>query len=174
MPSANISSGLSPVTAYDVYEEFKDKVKIIIDGGKSKVGIESTVIDLTEKPKILRPGIISSQQIKDCLKVNFSRRKSKIKSPGMLKKHYSPGIPIILGKKPSSDNYAFIVYGKKFKNKKNYFNLSKKADLEEAAANLYKTMRKIKKMGFKKIFVTKIPNIGAGIAINDRLTRASR
>ena len=92
----------------------------------------------------------------------------------MLKKHYSPGIPIILGKKPSSDNYAFIVYGKKFKNKKNYFNLSKKADLKEAAANLYKTMRKIKKMGFKKIFVTKIPNIGAGIAINDRLTRASR
>ena len=50
----------------------------------------------------------------------------------------------------------------------------KKADLKEAAANLYKTMRKIKKMGFKKIFVTKIPNIGAGIAINDRLTRASR
>ena len=174
MPSANISSSLSPVTAYDVYEEFKNKVKIIINGGKSKVGIESTVIDLTEKPKILRPGIISSQQIKNCLKVNFSKRKSKIKSPGMLKKHYSPGIPIILGKKPSSDNYAFIVYGKKFKNKKNYFNLSKKADLTEAAANLYKTMRKIKKLGFKKIFVTKIPNIGAGIAINDRLTRASR
>ena len=174
MPSANISSSLSPVTAYDVYEEFKNKVKIIINGGKSKVGIESTVIDLTEKPKILRPGIISSQQIKNCLKVNFSKRKSRIKSPGMFKKHYSPGIPIILGKKPSGDNYAFIVYGKKFKNKKNYFNLSKKADLEEAAANLYKTMRKIKKMGFKKIFVTKIPNIGAGIAINDRLTRASR
>ena len=174
MPSANISSSLSPVTAYDVYEEFKNKVKIIINGGKSKVGIESTVIDLTEKPKILRPGIISSQQIKNCLKVNFSKRKSKIKSPGMLKKHYSPGIPIILGKKPSNDNYAFIVYGKKFKNKKNYFNLSKKADLTEAAANLYKTMRKIKKLGFKKIFVTKIPNIGAGIAINDRLTRASR
>ena len=174
MPSANISSSLSPVTAYDVCEEFKNKVKIIINGGRSKVGIESTVIDLTEKPKILRPGIISSQQIKNCLKVNFSKRKSKIKSPGMLKKHYSPGIPIILGKKPSNDNYAFIVYGKKFKDKKNYFNLSKKADLTEAAANLYKTMRKIKKLGFKKIFVTKIPNIGAGIAINDRLTRASR
>ena len=174
MPSANISSSLSPVTAYDVYEEFKNKLEIIINGGKSKVGIESTVIDLTGTPKILRPGIISSQQIKNCLKVNFSKRKSKIKSPGMLKKHYSPGIPIILGKKPSNDNYAFIVYGKKFKNKKYYFNLSKKADLKEAAANLYETMRKIKKMGFKKIFVTKIPNIGAGIAINDRLIRASK
>ena len=92
----------------------------------------------------------------------------------MFKKHYSPGIPIILGKKPSGDNYAFIVYGKKFKNKKNYFNLSKKADLKQAAANLYKIMRKIKKRGYKKIFVSHIPNLGPGVAINDRLTRASK
>ena len=52
--------------------------------------------------------------------------------------------------------------------------MSKKADLKEAAANLYQTMRKIKKKGYKKIFVTKIPNIGAGIAINDRLKRAAK
>ena len=58
MPSANISSKLSPVNAIDVFEEFKKKLKIIINGGKSKIGIESTVIDLTGKPKILRPGII--------------------------------------------------------------------------------------------------------------------
>ena len=56
----------------------------------------------------------------------------------------------------------------------NYFNLSKKADLKEAASNLYKTMRKIKKSGYKKIFVMRIPNIGPGIAINDRLKRASK
>ncbi len=62
MPSANISSGLSPVNAFDVYEEFKKKLNIIIDGGKSKIGIESTVIDLTNKPKILRPGIISKKK----------------------------------------------------------------------------------------------------------------
>jgi len=61
----------------------------------------------------------------------------------------------------------------KFENYKSYFNLSKKADLKEAAANLYKTMRKIKKNGYKKIYVTKIPNKGLGLAINDRLKRAS-
>ena len=55
MPSANISSNLSPINAYDVHDEFK-KIRIIINGGKSKIGIESTVIDLTDKPKILRPG----------------------------------------------------------------------------------------------------------------------
>ena len=63
---------------------------------------------------------------------------------------------------------------KNIKKKNNYFNLSKNADLKEAAANLYKTMRKIKKKGFKKIFVTKIPKSGPGIAINDRLLKASK
>ena len=92
----------------------------------------------------------------------------------MLKKHYSPGIPVIYGQKPKKPNHAYIVFGKKFKNKRNYFNLSKKADLKEAASNLYKIMRKIKKMNYEKIFVSRIPNTGPGIAINDRLIRASK
>ena len=113
MPSANISSSLSPVSAFDVFEEFKKKVNIIIDGGRSKIGIESTVIDLVKKPKILRPGIISSKEIKKYLKVNFSKGSTKIRSPGMLKKHYSPGIPVIIGKKPSNNKHAYIFIGKK-------------------------------------------------------------
>ena len=173
MPSANLSSNLSPVKALDVFDEFGKKLNLIIDGGKSKIGIESTVIDLTGKPKILRPGIISKNKINQILKVHLSKEKLKLKSPGMLKKHYSPGIPVILNKKPSSLNDAYIVIGKKFSNKKNFFNLSKNNNLNEAAANLYKTMRIIKKKGYKKIFVTKIPNLGPGIAINDRLKRAS-
>ena len=64
MPSANISSYLSPVSAYDVFDEFKKKLDIIINGGQSKIGIESTVVDLTSKPRILRPGIISPTEIK--------------------------------------------------------------------------------------------------------------
>ena len=92
----------------------------------------------------------------------------------MLKKHYSPGIPIIVGKKPSSPKDAYIVFGRKYKKLSNYFNLSKKADLKEAAANLYKNMRKIKNKGYKKIFVSAIPNEGPGLAINDRLKRASK
>ncbi len=174
MPSANISSKLSPVNSIDVFDNFKKKIRIILNGGNSKIGIESTVIDLSGKPKILRPGVISSNKIKKILKTNFSNKKTNIKSPGMMGKHYSPGIPLIIGKKPQNSSHAYIVFGKKFKNIDNYFNLSKKGNLNEAAANLYSTMRKIKKSGFKKIFVSKIPNRGPGIAINDRITRASR
>ena len=173
MPSANLSSGLSPVNAFDVFEEFGNKIKTIINGGSSKFGIESTVIDLTGKPKVLRPGSISEKQIKRVLNTNLVNKKNKIRSPGMLKKHYSPGIPVIIGQKPIDQKYAYIVFGKKYKNNKNYFNLSKKGNLKEAAANLYKTMRKIKKKGYKKIFVSKIPNKGPGLAMNDRLRRAS-
>ena len=150
MPSANLSSGLSPVNALDVFDEFKKKLKIIINGGNSKVGIESTVIDLTGKPKILRPGVITAKDFKNFLKIDLSRKNYKIKSPGMMKRHYSPGIPVIIGKKPKSLSDAYIVFGKKFKNFENYFNLSKKGDLKEAAANLYKIMRKIKKKDLKK------------------------
>ena len=184
MPSANRSSYLSPINANDVYKEFKNKLNIIINGGKSKVGIESTVVDLTEKPRLLRPGIISYNEIKKFLKIllekskkkvtEVSKKKTKIRSPGMLKKHYSPGIPVVIGGKPRSNNHAYIFFGKKHIKKRNYFNLSKKSDLKEAASNLYKTMRKIKEQGYKKIFVAKIPNFGPGIAINDRLTRASK
>ncbi len=174
MPSANLSTGLSPVSAKDVFDEFKKKLGLIVDGGKSKVGIESTVVDLTSHPKILRPGVISAKDIKNSLRINLSNKKTGVRSPGMMKKHYSPGIPIQLGKKPKNSRHAYIIFGKGYKNKDNYFNLSKKADLKEAAANLYKTMRKIKKKGYLKIFVSKIPNFGPGIAINDRLTRASK
>ena len=136
---------LSPVNALDVFDEFKKKLKIIINGGNSSIGLESTVIDLTGKPKILRPGVITTKDLKNFLKIDLSRKNYKIKSPGMMKRHYSPGIPVIIGKKPKSLSEAYIVFGKKFKNFENYFNLSKKGDLKEAAANLYKIMRKIKK-----------------------------
>ena len=173
MPSANLSSGISPVNAKDVSDEFKKKIKMIINSGNSKIGIESTVVSLVGKPKILRPGIIAAKTIRKFLKFGIIKKSSKISSPGMLKKHYSPGIPVLLNQKKADKNCALITFGKKYKNKTNYFNLSKKSDLKEAASNLYKTFRKIKKQGFKKIYVVKIPNIGAGIAINDRLKRAS-
>ena len=176
MPSANVSSNVSPVCAEDVVDEFKKKIKLIIDGGKSRIGIESTVVDLTGKPNVLRPGIISSKLIHKVLKtkINILRKNLILKSPGMLKKHYSPGIPIILNKKTNDEQFALITFGKKYKNKKNYFNLSQKSDLKEAASNLYKTLRKIKKMKFKKIYIVRIPSKGPGIAINDRLKRAAK
>ena len=175
MPSANKSSSISPVNPSDVFEEFNDKVKVV-DGGVSKIGIESTVINLVGNVSILRPGIITPKQIEKVLKIKIkiSSKQKVIKSPGSQKKHYSPGIPIYLNKKKCPDKYAFITFGKKYPVTRNSFNLSKKSNLNEAAKNLYKFFRNIKERKYKKIYVAKIPNKGIGYAINDRLQRASK
>jgi len=174
-PSANISSKLSPTSATDVVEEFGNNIKFILDGGQCKIGLESTIIDLSGEPNILRPGGISVEKIQKILKKKIILKKNskKIKSPGQLKLHYSPGIPVKMNRKYVEKNQAFIGFGKKFETKKNYFNLSKKGSLKEAANNLYKIMRQIKKKKFKSIAVIKIPNKGIGYAINDRLRKAS-
>ena len=128
----------------------------------------------TRSVKILRPGIISSSDIEKVLKLKIKNSKSlKIKSPGMFKKHYSPGIPVFINQKKAATKTAFIYLGDKFKNKKNFFSLSKNSNLNESASNLYKTFRLIKKRGFKKIQIAKIPLRGSGIAINDRIKRAA-
>jgi L-threonylcarbamoyladenylate synthase len=175
MPSANKSTSLSPVSALDVYEEFKKKISLIVDGGVSKIGIESTVIDLTSYPKILRPGRIHINSIEKTLKlkINKNTRKRIIKSPGAMKKHYSPGIPVLINQKKYDGKSAYIYLGQKYKNRKNFFSLSKDQNLNVAASNLYKTFRLIKKKGYKKIQISKIPNKGTGVAINDRIKRAS-
>ena len=174
-PSANISSKLSPTSAKDVFEEFGNKIKFILDGGQCKIGLESTIVDLTGKPSILRPGSITLEKIQRVLKKNIKIKKNakKIKAPGQSKLHYSPGIPVKLNRKNAKKNQALIGFGKKFKIGKNYFNLSKKGSLKEAANNLYKTMRKIRKRNFGSIAVVKIPNTEIGRAINDRLKKAS-
>ena len=154
----------------------KKKIQLIIDGGKCKIGIESTVVDLTSKPKILRPGFISPIAISRVLnrKTVINHGSKFIKAPGMLKKHYSPGIPIKLNQKKAKSNEAFIVFGKKYKKGKNIFNLSSKSNLYEAAKNLYKTLRLIKNKNYKMIYVCAIPKTGIGLAINDRLNRAAK
>ena len=174
-PSANISSKLSPTSARDVFEEFGNKIKFILDVGQSKIGLESTIVDLTGKPSILRPGSITAKKIKKILKkkIKFKKNSKKNKAPGQLKLHYSPGIPVEMNKQYAKKNQALIGFGKKFKPKKNHFNLSKSGSLKEAANNLYKTMRKIKNKKFKSIAVGKIPNTEIGYAINDRLLKAS-
>ena len=176
IPSANISTNVSPTKANDVIDEFGKKINFVLDGGNSKIGLESTVIDLYGKIKILRPGAVNPKEIKKILKRNISvlKKSKKINSPGLLKKHYSPGIPIKLNCKKSDYKSAFITFGKKYKKTKNVFNLSYKGDLKEAGKNLYKTLRKIKNLKYKKINIVKIPNISIGIAINDRLKRAAK
>ena len=91
-PSANIASKLSPTSAIDVVDEFKNRIKLVLDGGQCKIGLESTIIDLTGKPIVLRPGSITIEKINKILKKKIQIKKSNknIKSPGQLKLHYSP------------------------------------------------------------------------------------
>ena len=109
-PSANIYTQISPVSKKDVKDEFGNKLKFILDGGSSKVGLESTIISLVKKPEILRLGGLEVKKIDKILKTNFKfiKKNKKIIVPGQSNFHYSPGIPIRLNvKKPFSDE-AFI------------------------------------------------------------------
>ena len=175
-PSANISSRVSAVTSSDVKDDFGKKIKYILEGGRSSVGVESTIIDLRKKPKILRLGGLEVGIIQKILKkkISININPSKISAPGQLRIHYSPGIPIRLNVKKIKKDEAFLLIKKSKINKTNYYFLSKKGDLKEAAKNLYTILRKIKKDNYKSIAVDKIPNIGIGKTINDRLLRASK
>jgi len=175
-PSANISSRVSAVTSSDVRDDFGKKIKYILEGGRSSIGVESTIIDLRKKPKILRLGGLEVETLQKILKkkILINTNPSKISAPGQLRIHYSPGIPIRLNVKKIKKNEAFLLIKKNKINKTNYYFLSKKGDLKEAAKNLYTILRKIKKDNYKSIAVDKIPNIGIGKTINDRLLRASK
>ena len=174
-PSANIYTQLSPISKKDVKEEFGKKIKFILDGGSSEIGLESTIISLVNNPKILRLGSIDVKKISKVLKkkINYSKNK-KISVPGQSKFHYSPGIPIRLNASNRFLDEALILIKKRKDFDRNYFYLTKNQNLKEAGKKLYKTLRRIKNLKFKKIAIEKIPNIGIGQTINDRLKRASK
>ena len=140
------------------------------------MGLESTIVSLINKPQILRLGGIEISRINKVLKTNlkFNKKNKKIIVPGQGKLHYSPGIPIRLNVTKIKPDEAFMLIKKRKLYDKNFYYLSKNKNLKEAAKNLYKTLRMIKKKKFKSIAVEKIPNIGFGEAINDRLIRASK
>ena len=173
-PSANISTGISPVTKNDVKDEFGKTIKYILNGGRSSIGLESTIVNLINKPKIIRLGGLSIEEINKAIGLNLKYfSENKLKFPGQSKLHYSPGIPIKLNIKNPKKGSAYLLINKKRTNNKNFFYLTKKRNLIEAGKNLYKMLRKIKKKKYKLIEVEKIPNKGLGQTINDRLKRAS-
>ena len=173
-PSANISQRISSVTKLDVVEEFGKKIKFVLDGGRSREGLESTIVNLVGKQKILRLGSIEKNKIEKYLFKNNKKSQQKITVPGQGKIHYSPGIPMRLNIKKPKKSEAFLLISKRKNKNKNYFYLSKNKNLREIARNLYKTLRIVKNLGFKSISVEKIPNKGIGETINDRLLRAAK
>jgi len=175
-PSANITTRLSAVQASDVKDEFGSKIKYILDGGRCNVGLESTIVNLTSKPVILRLGGLDIVKIKKILKekVGLQTNSRKKKFPGQSQLHYSPGIPLKINVKKPKNDEAFLLVKKRKITLSNYYYLSKKNDLNEIAKNLYSMLRKMKNRGFKSIAVEKIKNQGLGKTINDRLKRASK
>ena len=174
-PSANISTKISAVSPEDVKDEFGEKIKFVLNGGRSKIGLESTIINLVSKPEILRLGGIEINRLSKVLglKLKFNNSVKKFTYPGQGKIHYSPHIPIRLNIKNPKKGEALILIKKRKKIDKNFFYISKNKNLKEAGKNLYKTLRNIKKKKYKSISVEKIPNKGLGITINDRLKKAA-
>ena len=175
-PSANLSSKVSAVSSADVKDDFGKKVKYILEGGKSSIGLESTIIDIRNEPKILRLGGLEISTIEKALnkKITIYKNPLKISSPGQFKLHYSPGIPIRLNVKKINKEEAYLSIKNMRQKKANFYFLSRDGNFKEAAKNLYSILRKIKKDKYRSIAVGKIPNKGLGRTINDRLKRASK
>ena len=193
-PSANKSGSLSTTTPAHVAESLGRAVDVILADGACKVGLESTVIDLSgDAPAVLRPGGITAEEISAALgqPVSYDLGESgEIKSPGQLLKHYAPGIPVRLHAVDLEEGEALLGFGSiKFMGVKDtgrgggaakdlpegmVRNLSESSDLYEAASNLFAMMRALDKPEHKGIAVMAIPGEGVGVAINDRLKRAAQ
>ncbi len=169
-PSANRSGRVSPTTAEHVAEELGDKVSMILDGGPSFVGIESTVLDLSGNvPTLLRHGRITREKIEKIIGTIQMVGDGTIKSPGMLESHYAPNAQLRLNAASAEKGEVLLAFG----DAEGEMNLSKSGDLTEAAANIFAMLRALDKTGAKRIAVMPIPMEGLGIAINDRLMRAA-
>lgn len=175
-PSANASGKLSPTMSKHVEESLGNKVDLILDGGHSAVGIESTILDLTtDPPCILRPGAITKEQIETIIgPITTAIEGHKIVAPGMLTRHYAPHLPIRLNVAHATEREALLSFGddSSVQGGAERLNLSKSGDLTEAASNLFAMLRQLDQSQFSGIAVMPIPDAGLGIAINDRLKRA--
>lgn len=173
-PSANKYQSISPTTALHVAEGLGDKVDMILDGGACGVGVESTIIDLTGKNVVLlRAGGTAKEDLEEFLgeKILVSKGNPNLPSaPGQLLRHYAPkNILRINVEHPLKDEF-FIGFGQTDGD----LNLSESGNLNEAAGNLFAFLREADKSAkFGKIAVAPIPDNGLGLAINDRLMRAS-
>jgi L-threonylcarbamoyladenylate synthase len=171
-PSANSSGKISPTQAGHVEEDFPDL--FILDGGDTCVGLESTIVDLTgPSPLLLRPGGIPQEEIEAFIGPLDKPFDIAVKAPGMMKSHYAPHLPLRLNAEAPVENEAYLAFGPTPWEGGHVLNLSQKANLTEAAANLFKMMRLLDHEKFHQIAVAPIPSQGLGNALNDRLQRAA-
>ncbi len=182
-PSANQFGFLSPTTAEHVEKQLGKKVNIILDGGKSNVGVESTIVEVTEnKIWLLRHGGISLEQLLEvCSSVEVKEiDTNKPNAPGQLLHHYAPKIPMkFLSEITLNELDGKRVGGLFFKENKTKINfayiefLSEVGDMREAAANLFFHLHELEVKDLDLIVVEPVEEKGLGIAIMDRLVKAT-
>ena len=177
-PSANRFGHVSPTTAEAVQSEldaYLDDSDLVLDGGQSLVGIESTVIDCTQdSPRILRPGAITIEMIQSStgLAVLGVDQRSKIKVSGSLEKHYSPQAQVILDESPICGQGYLAMSS--YETPQGVIRLAEPINNEEFAQDLYIALRRADELGLKSVVIQLPPGDGIAIAIRDRALRASK
>ena len=175
-PSANRSGSLSPTTAAHVAQDLAAEVDLILDGGPTPVGIESTILDLTVAPAaLLRPGAVTRAELEaEAGPVAAGAPSARPKAPGGLARHYAPRTPLRLDATEVAADEALLAFGPSAPaGAKLTRNLSQAGDLIEAAANLFAMLHQLDAAGAARIAVMPVPDDGLGAAINDRLRRAA-
>ena len=175
-PSANRFGHVSPTSADAVISElakYLTSVDLILDGGLSLVGVESTIIDCTsELPKILRPGAITEEMIMDTTNLSVEKPGGNIRVSGSLEKHYSPRAKVILDIEPKAGDGFIAIAG--IKTPDGVIRLAEPRDDEDFARLLYSALRKADDSSLARVIVQQPVGGGIAIAIRDRLLRASR
>jgi L-threonylcarbamoyladenylate synthase len=182
-PSANLFKHVSPTTAEHVAAQLADRIAGIVDGGPCSVGVESSIISLTgEKPTVLRPGAITPEMFAKVLgdvaiKESTSKPGQPMLAPGQCDTHYRPQVPLYYGEIPAGytlpEHTVRIAFGTQAGPIPATVNLSATGDMVEATSKLYAFMHDLDKTEYDLILVDPIPNKGVGMALNDRLKRAS-
>lgn len=175
-PSANRSGRVSPTHASHAAGSLGAAVALILDGGPCPIGLESTVLDLSgNEPILLRPGAVTREQLEPVVgRLREPETDGPHRSPGQLESHYAPRLPLRLNAKTVGPDEALLAFGPKPPSGAAVtLNLSAKADLKEAAANLFAYLRTLDRPELSAIAAMTVPEEGLGVAINDRLTRAA-
>lgn len=177
-PSANRFGQVSPTSGSDVREEIGNELSgsdWILDGGSSKIGIESTIVDCTGNfPRILRSGFVTKENIEDCMRVNLKEDSgtSKLKFSGSFEKHYAPKCRVILGRKELIGS-AFLALSH-IPTPPSMERLGAPDTVEDFARILYSTLRAADQRGFTDLVIVQPEGQGLALAIKDRLLKASR
>ena len=179
-PSANRFGRVSPTTGQHVLDELDGLIPLIIDGGATAHGIESTIVRVSgEKIEVLRRGPILSEQLSEFGTVEIAPGSEKISAPGQSPSHYAPKTSLLLVDDvrafKTDKSCALLAWNSTRKDERFVAirNLSDRQDLREAAANLFRYLRELDELGVDLIVAERVPDQGLGAAILDRLTRAS-